>query len=259
MGLKQCPVCGANNSEVAKFCYSCGADLEVQQQPSVYDQPVAEYQSQYQEIQAQEIPSDTVTEDHQAPPQGAPYAQGQYQAPPQGAPYTQGQYQAPPQGAPYTQGQYQAPPQGAPYTQGQYQAPPQGAPYTQGQYQVPPQGAPYTQGQYQAPPQGAPYVQGPYQVPPQGVPYGQPMPPVIPYGYKQKSKLAAGLLGILIGSFGVHNFYLGYTGKAVAQLLITLLTCGVGAAISAIWALIEGIMILTGSINVDGKNVPLAD
>ena len=231
MGLKQCPVCGANNSEVAKFCYSCGADLEVQQQPSVYDQPVAEYQSQYQEIQAQEIPSDTVTEDHQAPPQGAPYAQGQYQAPPQGAPYTQGQYQAPPQGAPYTQGQYQ----------------------------VPPQGAPYTQGQYQAPPQGAPYVQGPYQVPPQGVPYGQPMPPVIPYGYKQKSKLAAGLLGILIGSFGVHNFYLGYTGKAVAQLLITLLTCGVGAAISAIWALIEGIMILTGSINVDGKNVPLAD
>ncbi|MDD6236252.1 MAG: NINE protein [Clostridiales bacterium] len=217
MGLKQCPVCGANNSEIAKFCYSCGADLEVQQQPSVYDQPVAEYQPQYQEIQAQEIPSDEVKEEHQAPPQGTPY------------------------------------------TQGQYQAPPQGAPYTQGQYQAPPQGAPYMQGQYQVPPQGAPYVQGSYQVPPQGVPYGQPMPPVIPYGYKQKSKLAAGLLGILIGSFGVHNFYLGYTGKAVAQLLITLLTCGFGAVISGIWALIEGIMILTGSINVDGKNVPLAD
>ena len=74
-----------------------------------------------------------------------------------------------------------------------------------------------------------------------------------------KSKMAAGLLGIFLGQWGVHNFYLGYTGKAVAQLLITLLTCGAGAVISGIWALIEGIMILTGSINVDGKNVPLTD
>lgn len=42
-----------------------------------------------------------------------------------------------------------------------------------------------------------------------------------------KSKIAAGLLGIFLGAFGVHNFYLGYTGKAVAQLLITILSCGV--------------------------------
>lgn len=75
----------------------------------------------------------------------------------------------------------------------------------------------------------------------------------------QKSKIAAGLLGIFLGSFGVHNFYLGYTGKAVAQLLITLLTCGFGAFISSIWGLIEGIMILTGSITTDGKGNPLAD
>ena len=60
MGLKKCPVCGADNSELAKFCYSCGADLEVQQQPSVYDQPVAEYQPQYQETQAQEVPPTAV-------------------------------------------------------------------------------------------------------------------------------------------------------------------------------------------------------
>ena len=33
-----------------------------------------------------------------------------------------------------------------------------------------------------------------------------------------KSKIAAGILGILLGCFGVHNFYLGYTGKAVGQL-----------------------------------------
>ena len=217
MGLKKCPVCGADNSELAKFCYSCGADLDIQQQPSAYDQPVAEYQPQYQEAQAQEVPPSAVAENHPEHPQGAPYTQDQYQAPPQSTPYPQGQYQAPPQSAPYSQGQYQVPPQGVPYPQGQYQ------------------------------------------VPPQGVPYGQPIMNPIPYGYKQKSKLAAGLLGILIGSFGVHNFYLGYTGKAVAQLLITLLTCGAGAVISGIWALIEGIMILTGSINVDGKNVPLTD
>ena len=72
-----------------------------------------------------------------------------------------------------------------------------------------------------------------------------------------KSKIAAGLLGIFLGGFGVHNFYLGYTGKAVAQLLITLLTCGFGAFISSIWGLIEGILILTGSINVDGAGIPL--
>lgn len=74
-----------------------------------------------------------------------------------------------------------------------------------------------------------------------------------------KSKLAAGLLGILLGHFGVHNFYLGYTGKAVAQLLITLLTCGFGALISWVWGLVEGIMILTGKIDKDARGVPLKD
>ena len=78
-------------------------------------------------------------------------------------------------------------------------------------------------------------------------------------GGEQKSKIAAGLLGIFLGAFGVHNFYLGYTGKAVAQLLITILTCGVGGAISSVWGLIEGILILTGSINVDAAGVPLKD
>lgn len=74
-----------------------------------------------------------------------------------------------------------------------------------------------------------------------------------------KSKVAAGLLGIFLGSFGVHNFYLGYTGKAIAQLLITLLTCGFGAFVSSIWGLIEGILILTGSINTDANGNPLSD
>lgn len=74
-----------------------------------------------------------------------------------------------------------------------------------------------------------------------------------------KSKIAAGLLGIFLGSLGVHNFYLGYTGKAVAQLLITILTCGIGATVSGIWGLIEGILILTGSINQDADGNELED
>lgn len=74
-----------------------------------------------------------------------------------------------------------------------------------------------------------------------------------------KSKIAAGLLGIFLGALGIHNFYLGYTGKAVAQLLITVLTCGIFSFVSAIWGLIEGILILTGSINVDGYGVELKD
>ena len=77
-----------------------------------------------------------------------------------------------------------------------------------------------------------------------------------------KSKVAAGLLGIFLGCFGVHNFYLGYTGKAVAQLLLTLLgwiLCFTGPAAAGIWGLVEGIMILTGSINTDADGNPLKD
>lgn len=64
----------------------------------------------------------------------------------------------------------------------------------------------------------------------------------------QNKKILAGVMGILFGAFGVHNFIYGYTGKAIAQLLITLLSCFMLSWVSAIWGLIEGIMILTDSI-----------
>lgn len=82
-----------------------------------------------------------------------------------------------------------------------------------------------------------------------GVALAQP----VPVG-EQKSKLTAGLLGIFLGGLGIHNFYLGYTGKGIAQIFLSL-CFGVGA----IWGLIEGIMILTGSINKDAKGIPLKD
>lgn len=76
---------------------------------------------------------------------------------------------------------------------------------------------------------------------------------------ESKSKIAAGLLAIFLGALGVHNFYLGYIGKAVAQLLITVLSCGVLSFISYIWAVIEGVLILTGSIKTDANGVPLTE
>ena len=82
---------------------------------------------------------------------------------------------------------------------------------------------------------------------------------------KSKSKVVAGLFGIFLGGFGIHNFYLGYTGKAVTQLCLTilglLLSCiGIGVFIMFgihIWGFVEGILILTGTIGTDKNGVPL--
>ena len=96
-------------------------------------------------------------------------------------------------------------------------------------------------------------------------PFGTNSQPVVstglqpPAGYAQKSKLVAGILGILIGGLGIHNFYLGFTKKALIQLLVSLCTCGIGALPMQIWGLIEGIQYLTGSIAVDANGVILKD
>jgi len=82
-----------------------------------------------------------------------------------------------------------------------------------------------------------------------------------------KSRSVAGVLGIFFGSFGVHNFYLGYTAKAVIQLVGTivslLLTCIFIGVIPlfgiAVWSFVEAIMILTGYINTDAMGNPLVD
>ena len=71
-----------------------------------------------------------------------------------------------------------------------------------------------------------------------------------------KSKIVAGLLGIFLGAFGIHNFYLGYTTKAIIQLLlgtVGALACGLGPIASSIWGLIEGIFILCDNINKDAE------
>jgi len=84
-------------------------------------------------------------------------------------------------------------------------------------------------------------------------------PPPAPGAGAPKSRIAAGILGILLGGLGIHNFYLGYTGRGIAQLLISILSCGWLAPVAWIWGLIEGILIFTGSIATDAKGVPLRD
>jgi TM2 domain-containing membrane protein YozV len=76
-----------------------------------------------------------------------------------------------------------------------------------------------------------------------------------PTSGEAKSKLAAGLLGVFIGGFGIHRFYLGYVGIGIAQIIVTICTCGVGH----IWGFIEGILILVGSIDKDAQGKPLKE
>ncbi len=81
--------------------------------------------------------------------------------------------------------------------------------------------------------------------------YGMPTRP-------PRNAIVAALLAFFVGSLGIHNFYLGYTGRGVAQLCITVLTLGLGAIISGIWAFIEFIMILVNRDYRDGEGQLLA-
>lgn len=105
-----------------------------------------------------------------------------------------------------------------------------------------PQPGPQTCGQQTCAQQ--PYGQQPYT---QQQAYTQPgfsQPPM-----DSKSKIAAGLLAIFLGSLGIHKFYLGYSGAGIVMLLVSLLagivTLGLATAIMSLIALIEGIIYLT--------------
>ena len=67
---------------------------------------------------------------------------------------------------------------------------------------------------------------------------------------KMKSRIAAGLLNIFLP--GIGRLYLGYTGIGIGQLV---LSCLFGAGY--IWSFIDGIFILTGSVDRDADGFPL--
>jgi TM2 domain-containing membrane protein YozV len=132
-----------------------------------------------------------------------------------------------------------------------YQQPQPGSPRPDVQQHYPQQYDPHQHSQPQYPAQPL-YPQSQY--PPR---YAQPDYNQQAYssGYSEKSRVTAGILGLLLGGLGAHRFYLGYPGIAVLQILVTILTLGVGA----LWGVIEGILILAGSdsFRTDANGLPL--
>ncbi len=61
----------------------------------------------------------------------------------------------------------------------------------------------------------------------------------------ENKKLIAGILAILLGPLGIHKFILGYQKEGVIMLLVSILTCGIGAGVMGLIGLIEGIIYLT--------------
>jgi len=78
----------------------------------------------------------------------------------------------------------------------------------------------------------------------------------LPQTYTQpvdlKSKWAFILLGIFLGAFGIHNFYLGYISRGVTKLLITILSLGWLGWAAWIWGIVE-----ICTVRVDAKGCPL--
>ena len=71
-----------------------------------------------------------------------------------------------------------------------------------------------------------------------------------------KSKTTAGLLAIFLGSFGIHNFYLGDKTKGTIQLLLTLIFCWTYFVpiIVWIWTIFEAIRIFGGYVTDSNGN-----
>ena len=63
------------------------------------------------------------------------------------------------------------------------------------------------------------------------------------FGSQDNKKILAGVLGILLGGFGIHKFVLGYNKEGIILLIATIVTCGVASIIG----FIEGIIYLTKS------------
>jgi TM2 domain-containing membrane protein YozV len=59
----------------------------------------------------------------------------------------------------------------------------------------------------------------------------------------------------LFGLVGIGRIYLGQTGFGVAQLVVGLVTCGLGAVI---WGIVDAILIFTDKVR-DPQGLPLRD
>ena len=76
------------------------------------------------------------------------------------------------------------------------------------------------------------------------------------YTAPPKNKIIAILLAFFLGPLGIHRFYMGHTATGVVMLLLTVLTCGYGAAITYIWSIVDIILISIDGLK-DSDNRPL--
>jgi TM2 domain-containing membrane protein YozV len=60
-------------------------------------------------------------------------------------------------------------------------------------------------------------------------------------------KIVAGILGIVVGGFGIHKFILGYQREGLIMLLVSVLSCGTLAGVMHVIGIVEGIIYLTKS------------
>lgn len=65
------------------------------------------------------------------------------------------------------------------------------------------------------------------------------------YRDKKKIKIRSGILGILLGSLGVHKFSLGYNAEGLIMLLLTIISIGLLAPVFGAIGIIEGCIYLT--------------
>jgi TM2 domain-containing membrane protein YozV len=89
--------------------------------------------------------------------------------------------------------------------------------------------------------------------------HGQVQPAYVPpqgaYGpaSDRRQRIAYILLGVFVGTLGIHNFYAGYVGRGVAQLLITIFIGWLLLPLLAVWIwnLVEIVV-----VTQDSKGVP---
>lgn len=75
-------------------------------------------------------------------------------------------------------------------------------------------------------------------------------------GYSWRNRWVAGALGVLLGPFGVHRFYLGFTGIGILQAALTVGSLFMLYPLVAVWAFIEGILCFCGAMR-DADGLPL--
>ena len=74
-------------------------------------------------------------------------------------------------------------------------------------------------------------------------------------GVIEKSRVAYVLLGIFLGGIGIHNFYAGYAGRGIAQLLLSVLTGWLIFPLIAIWI---WVIVEVCTVNRDAQGVPFS-